>query len=1054
MLLHLGDRTQDVVAGDVAQHAHLDAGPRRTEGLGRIVVAIRTGEDGDVDQRMLHGLAGVGHHTRGGRRGHHRRRIDPLVGIDRRETLRIGTVELLERHAHAVDRQGGIRHRGADLLGMRVFERTFALDQNRAVGVFEELLFVDRRLDADAVSEGHLRQTLGHAAEADGPRREDLARGDGVAHEGEVALELLRIGHAALQRRMAHEIDPMSGPLQVGRDDRAGIDRRDAEGHEHRRHVDMLEGARHGVLAADRGKSQLDLHPQGAEQGAEGLAPAAGVVRHALEILLVRIAHVFVARTGRHDLRRRLDNGIGGAVVGAPGGDIGVVAEGHDAGRIGISVRRELLHRDLRLAALRAASEGHEHRRTADRRVEHLDQTPLREHVVVAQVVGETLGKRCALDLPGKGIAVLHLADAGLGIVLRAGAVDELAAQIDHLALALEHAHAARGGYVGNMHRLDVLLAAVTHELLHVARLDDHGHALLRLADGQLRGIQTVVFRLHAVEVDVQTVGQLADGDAHAAGAEVVRLLDQARNLRAAEQPLELALLGGVALLHLAAARLERLSVVLLRGSRGAADAVAARAAAQHDDPVPGLGTLAAHVLGLHGTHHGAYLKALGHIVRMVDLTDVGRGQTDLVAVARIARGGLLRDDALRELARERVAHLLVDISGTRNAHGLVDVAAARQRVADRAAQAGRGSSERLDLGRVVVCLVLELQEPLLGLPVHIDIDIDRAGVVLLRNLQIVQQPLLAEVACADRRDVHQADALVLAAQLAADPQVEGQRILDLLLDEGLLDGDALQLGREGRMAAVVAPVGIEDAQLGFIGIAPLPAEVAHHLAQVVGIHRQPLRGAVALQRIVLHLAETFEHRDGLHLGLLHVAQHREVLLARLDGVDVVVADLRQLLVGYPVIEEQQLRRADAHVGRRVYQPHAVHGRSGPLVELSGQVLHGDVLAALEVARIGYRVGYHLAEDRVAALFEQLLREAEQVVDVQQAQVAQREVQIRVELPAQALGLNPEAGQFLNENAVVGRIHRYRNVFSFFCFVTRSGRPTCGHTPRRSCRRR
>ena len=136
------------------------------------------------------------------------------------------------------------------------------------------------------------------------------------------------------------------------------------------------------------------------------------------------------------------------------------------------------------------------------------------------------------------------------------------------------------------------------------------------------------------------------------------------------------------------------------------------------------------------------------------------------------------------------------------------------------------------------------------------------------------------------------------------------------------------------------------------------------------------------------------------------------------------MADLRQLLVGYPVVEEQQLRRADAHVGRRIDQPYAIHGRSGPLVELSGQILHGNILAALEVARIGYRVGYHLAEDRVTALLEQLLREAEQIIDVQQAQVAQREVQIRVELPAQALGLDPEAGQFLNENAVVGRIHR------------------------------
>ena len=81
----------------------------------------------------------------------------------------------------------------------------------------------------------------------------------------------------------------------------------------------------------------------------------------------------------------------------------------------------------------------------------------------------------------------------------------------------------------------------------------------------------------------------------------------------------------------------------------------------------------------------------------------------------------------------------------------------------------------------------------------------------------------------------------MLAPQFAADAQVEGQRILDLVLYERFLDRDALQLGGEGRMAAVVAPIGVEDAQLGLIGIAPLGTEIFHHLAQVVGIHRQPV---------------------------------------------------------------------------------------------------------------------------------------------------------------------------------------------------------------------
>ena len=437
----------------------------------------------------------------------------------------------------------------------------------------------------------------------------------------------------------------------------------------------------------------------------------------------------------------------------------------------------------------------------------------------------------------------------------------------------------------------------------------------------------------------------------------------------------------------------------------------------------------------------------------MVDFAHVRRRQADLVAVARITSRGLLRDDALRQFPGKRLRNRQVDVPGARHAHRLVDVAATRQRVADRTSEAGRRTAEGFDLRRVVVRLVLELQQPPFRPAVHVNIHVDRAGVVLLRDLQIVQQPLLLQVAGSDRRHVHQADALVLAAQFAADPQVQGQRILDLLLHERLLDRNPFEFGREGRMAAVVAPVGIQNAQLRLEGIAPLPAEVFHHFVEVVGIHRQSHPLAVRLQLVVLHLPKSLQHLDRLHLGLLHVRQHRKVLFARLHGVDIVVADPGQLLFGHAVIEQQQLGRADVHLRLGVDQPHAVHRRSGPLVELPGQALHSDVFAARKVARIAHLIGHHFAEDRVTALFEQLLREAEQIVDVQQAQFAQREVQIRVQFAPKTLRLHPEARQFLDENTIVGRVHLLCGL-SCSMFISRNGRPTAARTPRPLFRRR
>ena len=226
------------------------------------------------------------------------------------------------------------------------------------------------------------------------------------------------------------------------------------------------------------------------------------------------------------------------------------------------------------------------------------------------------------------------------------------------------------------MRNLDILRMAVLHETLHVAALDDHRHTLLRLAYGQLRGVQSAVLHGHAVEVYVQTGGQLANCDTDAAGTEVVRLLDQARNLRTAEQTLQFALLGGISLLHLRTALLDRLDIVLLRRSRRTSYTVTARTSAQQQYDITRSGRLAPYVLGLDGTDHGTHLQTLGHIVGMVYFAHVRRGKTYLVAVARISGCGLGADDTLRQLALERLRHTLVYIARTGHTHGLIDITA------------------------------------------------------------------------------------------------------------------------------------------------------------------------------------------------------------------------------------------------------------------------------------------------------------------------------------------------------------------------------------------
>lgn len=171
---------------------------------------------------------------------------------------------------------------------------------------------------------------------------------------------------------------------------------------------------------------------------------------------------------------------------------------------------------------------------------------------------------------------------------------------------------------------------------------------------------------------------------------------------------------------------------------------------------------------------------------------------------------------------------------------------------------------------------VLELQEPFLGPVIDVHIDENAACVVLLAHLQVVEQSLAAQVTGTDGRQVHQADALALAPQFAADFQVKRQRAFDLVFHERLLDRNVLQLGREGRMTAMVAPVRIENPQLGFERIATLSPEIFDHFAQVVGIHRQTVLLAVGIEFRIFHLPEPVQYRHRFHGGAFQIVRTRK----------------------------------------------------------------------------------------------------------------------------------------------------------------------------------
>ena len=50
-------------------------------------------------------------------------------------------------------------------------------------------------------------------------------------------------------------------------------------------------------------------------------------------------------------------------------------------------------------------------------------------------------------------------------------------------------------------------------ERRHVLRREHHRHALLRLRNGELSAVESLVLARHAIEINLQTVRKFADGD-------------------------------------------------------------------------------------------------------------------------------------------------------------------------------------------------------------------------------------------------------------------------------------------------------------------------------------------------------------------------------------------------------------------------------------------------------------------------------------------------------------------------------------------------------------
>ena len=534
---------------------------------------------------------------------------------------------------------------------------------------------------------------------------------------------------------------------------------------------------------------------------------------------------------------------------------------------------------------------------------------------------------------------------------MRAVGIQEGAGDIDdRLASPVEY----KAGLLrdnGDGSRLKILFRGVSEELVLVFRRYDNGHSLLGFGDRKLCAVETFIFLGNQVQIDTQAVCQLSDRDGHAARAEVVALLDEAGDLGPSEQSLEFALCRSISLLDFRSAVCQGLVVVSLGRSCSAAHAVTACASAQKDDDIARIAVLALYILAGSGAHDSADLHALGHIAGMIDLLDVTGGQTDLVAVAGVALGCSHDELLLGKLVLKCIGYRHGGIGGAGHAHSLVYISSSGERVADRAAEACGSAAEGLDLCGMVVGLVLEEYEPLFCdgavSVVHFHGDDNGTGVVLIGLFLVCELAVSFQLLHAHERQVHQADELVVSAFIEFLSGVEIAQIggLDNISVIAVLELDVAKLCREGRVAAVIRPIGVENTDLRDRGIPVLcPGKILLDEQEVIKRHGKS-QGLVELcELILIHRCHAGEDLHVIRLGILGL-QRLGFVHAGLSGinrVDAVFFDPVDLFLSERSGKDIGLRRSDDGILIFIQELHALHRAVSSLIELSGKGLHAE----------------------------------------------------------------------------------------------------------------
>ena len=353
----------------------------------------------------------------------------------------------------------------------------------------------------------------------------------------------------------------MTSALELWGSGALHVAHRHGEGDQGRRNIKLLERARHGILAADRAGTKINLSHQRTEHCGHRLAPTGRLIAKLLEIFLEAQICLLMLEARGNQLRQRSNYRQVSAGELVLLHNERVEAPSHRGSGGGFAEHRKLGNHGHIRSQLLLAAERHEYGACADGGVETLGKTLVGSHVQIGEHGMHAV--RQGTGSPRGGVGLLSFDVHHLMLRSTVGS-EEFTRQVNDLVAVPHHGHARIFSHGRDDFSLEILFLGVSEELVDVFGRNVHSHTFLRFGNRKFCAVQAFVLLRNLVEIDIQAVSQLADRHGYATGAEIVAALDQTACVTAAEETLQFTFDGSIALLHLGAVKLQRLNIVSL----------------------------------------------------------------------------------------------------------------------------------------------------------------------------------------------------------------------------------------------------------------------------------------------------------------------------------------------------------------------------------------------------------------------------------------------------------------------------------------------------------